>query len=380
MKIAIILPHFYPYVGGGEKMFYDLAVGLARMGHIIHVVARNVGEEYLGYKELEENLTVWYCPWRSMFGHPFPKEADIEPHIKWCDLVHTSIFTTSPVVSRLAGKYHKPSVLTIYEARGVKWYWADNFFRATAFFLVEQFTCRQKFSAYHAISDATKKDIETYCRRKKVTRVYLANEMGKQENDSSFCLREYFGIPRDSKVYLYYGRPGKTKGVHIYEKAIAKLKDKVLAEKKDTLKNTYFCFLLGREPEDLHAAFVKQIEKDGLTDLVRIRSSVARKDLENCIKQADVVVVPSLTEGFGFSALEACQIGTKLIYSDGGSLPEVAFGKCLPFKNRDVADLTDKLQLTLEQGENAFCDVPEKEFTYETMLGGIVSLYEEVMK
>ncbi len=374
MKIAIILPHFYPYVGGGEKMFYDLAMGLAGLGHEVHVVARNVGEEYLGYRKLDR-IEVWYCPWRSMFGHPFPKESDIEPHISWCDIVHTSIFTTSPVVSRLAGKYHKPSVLTIYEARGWKWYWADNFIRATVFFLVEQYTCRRRFDRYHAISDATKKDIERYMGKKNVTRVYLANELGKKENASDFSLRAYFGLKEDEKIFLYYGRPGKTKGVHIYEQAIAEVKKRM---ETFSGRKVCFCFLLGKEPEDLRAAFIRKIKKDGLEDIVRIRGSVERKDLEACIRQADTVVVPSLTEGFGFSALEACQIGTRLIYSDGGSLPEVAYGTCRSFKNRNVKDLADKLMAAIEEREDAFSVIPEKTFTYEEMLNGIVRIYEEV--
>lgn len=374
MKIAIILPHFYPYVGGGEKMFYDLAAGLVKLGHEVHVVTRNVGEEYLGYRKID-GMEIWYCPWRSMFGHPFPKESDIKPHISWCDIVHTSIFTTSPVVSRLARKYHKPSVLTIYEARGWKWYWADNFIRATVFFLVEQYTCRRRFDRYHAISDATKNDISRYMGKKNVTRVYLANEMGKSENHSDFSLRGYFDLPEDAKVFLYYGRPGKTKGIHIYEQAIAELKRRI-----ETLseQGVYFCFLLGREPEDLREAFMKKIKKDHLEDIVRIRDSVKRKDLEACIHQADTVVVPSLTEGFGFSALEACQIGTRLIYSDGGSLPEVAYGQCRSFQNRNVPDLVDKLAAVIEEREDAFLNVPEKTFTYEEMLNGIVGIYEEV--
>lgn len=376
MKIAIILPHFYPYVGGAEKMFYDLAMGLSKLGHEVHVVARNVGEEYLGYREMG-GIKVWYCPWRSMFGHPFPKESDIEPHISWCDIVHTSIFTTSPVVSRLARKYHKPSVLTIYEARGWKWYWADNVIRATAFFLVEQYTCRRRFDRYHAISDATKRDIERYMRKKNVTRVYLANELGKTENTSDFSLRGYFGLPEDAKVFLYYGRPGKTKGIHIYEQAIMEVNKRI--ELLST-KGIYFCFLLGKEPEELRAAFLRKIKKDRLEDIVRICDSVERKDLEACIRQADTVVVPSLTEGFGFSALEACQIGTRLIYSDGGSLPEVAYGTCRSFKNRDVMDLADKLIAVIEDKEDAFLNIPEKMFTYEEMLNGIIRIYEEAVK
>ena len=372
MKIAIVLPHFYPYVGGGEKMFYDLAIGLQNRGHEVRVVARNVGEEYLGEKVVN-GLNIKYCPWKSMFGHPFPKAEDIEPVIEWCDLVHTSIFTTSPVVSRLAQKHHKKSVLTIYEARGKKWYWADSFVRATAFYLVEQFTCRQKFDCYHAISEATKQDVIRYCGRKNVQMVYLANEMNQALSSDSFSLTDYFDIAPESRVFLYYGRPGKTKGVHVYEKAI-----RILNEQRAIPENVKFCFLLGKEPEDLREAFIKKIQTDGLGNAVRIAASVKREELASAIKQAECVVVPSLTEGFGFSALEACQMGSRLIYSDGGSLPEVAFGECRAFRNRDAEDLAEKLKAAMEQKEDAFCKVPEKVFTYENMIGGIIRLYETI--
>ena len=121
------------------------------------------------------------------------------------------------------------------------------------------------------------------------------------------------------------------------------------------------------------------ISKKGLDKYVVIKPSVTRKELGACILGADTVVVPSLTEGFGFSALEACQIGTNLIYSDGGSLPEVAYGKCLAFKNRDSRDLADKIEMVIKKGENAFDNVDPKTFTYDEMLGGIEDMYKSVM-
>ena len=377
MKIAIILPHFYPYVGGGETMFYDVARGMVERGHEVRVVAELVDEEHTGHKEVD-GIQVWYCPWKSMFGHPFPRTKDIEPHIRWCDVVHTSIFTTAPVVSRLARKYRKPSLLSVYEVRGNKWFWSDVFYRALIYYAVEQFSCRQKFDVYHAISEATKRDYLKYIGKRDVRRVYLANEMGKKagvegkKTSSEFSLRKYFGIG-DEKVILYYGRAGKTKGVHVYAQAIRLLKQRGI-----DLSGVRFCFLLGKEPEKPRKEFVETIEKWGLTEVVRVQGSVSREDLENCIGQADCVVVPSLTEGFGFSALEACQIGTPLIYSDGGSLPEVAYGKCRSFHNRDAQDLARKLAAVIREDTKAFRTVPEKNFSKEAMLGGLEEIYREI--
>ena len=372
MKIAFVLPHFYPYVGGGEKMFYDLALGLKERGHEIKVVARDVGEEYRGHK-IVNGLDILYCPWKEQFGHPIVNKKDAEEAIKWCDIVHTSIFTTSPVVSKLARKYKKPAILTIYEVRGNKWFWVDNFVKAIIYNTVEQYACRQKFDAYHAISDATKKDIETFCNKKNVTRVYLANEMKKDAYNTDFSLREYFGLEENQKVFLYYGRPGQTKGVQVYEKAI----EEIVINRK--INPDYkFCFILGKEPVDLRKKFEDLIKKKGLTEYVLIKDSVARDQLSACIASADCVVVPSLTEGFGFSALEACQLGAKLIYSDGGSLPEVAYGTCKSFANRDYKDLADKLIKVMNGDEDAFDTVEEKTFTYDEMIGGIEALYKNV--
>jgi glycosyltransferase involved in cell wall biosynthesis len=346
---------------------------MVERGHEVRVVAELVDEEHTGHKEVD-GIQVWYCPWKSMFGHPFPRTKDIEPHIRWCDVVHTSIFTTAPVVSKLARKYHKPSLLSVYEVRGNKWFWSDVFYRALIYYAVEQFSCRQKFDAYHAISDATKRDYLKYIGKRDVRRVYLANEMGKEGKrvSSDFSLRKYFGIG-DEKVLLYYGRAGKTKGVHVYAKAI-----RLLQKRGIDLSGVRFCFLLGKEPEKPRREFVNTIEKWGLTDIVRIRGSVSRADLEACIAQADCVVVPSMTEGFGFSALEACQIGTPLIYSDGGSLPEVAYGRCRSFHNRDAEDLARKLTAVIRGDVRAFRTIEEKDFTKEAMLGGLEAIYREI--
>lgn len=374
MKIAYILPHFYPYVGGGEKMFYDLAKGFAAMGHQVRVVAERVGEDNIGVKKFD-GMQVRYCPWKSAFGHPFPRTKDVEDVIKWCDVVHTSIFTTSPIVARLAKKYNKPSVITIYEARGNKWYWCDNFINATAFNIVEQFTCRQRFDVYHAISNATKKDVEKFCGRKNVDMVYIANEMSEAVVSESFDLRKYIGVPASQRVFLYYGRPGKTKGVHIYENAIGLLK-KAGAIPEDVT----FAFILGAEPKKPREEFIKAVEDDGLTDCVKVVDSVKRDELGAAIKQASYVVVPSLTEGFGFSALEACQLGAKLIYSDGGSLNEVTYGHCVSFKNRDSKDLARKIKAAIKKGDDAFDFVEEKHFTYDAMFEGIMNEYKQAIE
>ena len=276
-------------------------------------------------------------------------------------------------LNELAKKYKKPSVLTVYEVRGCKWFWTDVFYRSLIYFAVEQYSCRQRFDAYHCISDATKKDFQHYCgKRRNAQRVYLANDMGLAgcPVDPDFKIREFFKL-KNEFVILYYGRPGRTKGVYVLEKAICLLKKRGV-----DLSSVRFCFLLGNEPKRPRREFLNRMREDGLRGVVRVRPSVPRDSLAACIRQADCVVVPSLTEGFGFSALETCQSGTPLIYSDGGSLPEVAYGKCRSFENRNASDLADKLEAVISGDEDAFEQVPEKHFSREAMLDGIEEIYK----
>lgn len=72
---------------------------------------------------------------------------------------------------------------------------------------------------------------------------------------------------------------------------------------------------------------------------------------------ADVVAVPSLTEGLGLSAIEALSTGCPVVASDVGGLPEVivdeALGKCVPAG--DVTSLASAIndQLTAGRGNTA---------------------------
>ncbi|HTY36223.1 MAG TPA: glycosyltransferase family 1 protein, partial [Bacteroidota bacterium] len=61
----------------------------------------------------------------------------------------------------------------------------------------------------------------------------------------------------------------------------------------------------------------------GITDAVRDLGQLEEADLVAAYNAAEIAVLPSLYEGFGFPALEAMACGTAVIVSSGGALPEV---------------------------------------------------------
>jgi glycosyltransferase involved in cell wall biosynthesis len=63
------------------------------------------------------------------------------------------------------------------------------------------------------------------------------------------------------------------------------------------------------------------VEEHGVADAVRFLEYVPEAGLATLYSSADVLVMPSLYEGFGLPVVEAMACGTPVVCSDGGSLP-----------------------------------------------------------
>jgi glycosyltransferase involved in cell wall biosynthesis len=80
-----------------------------------------------------------------------------------------------------------------------------------------------------------------------------------------------------------------------------------------------------------------------LGDAVTFLDFVADADLAALYHAADVLAMPSLSEGFGIPVLEAMACGTPVVCSDGGALPEVAGDAALLVPPEDVDALAAAL-------------------------------------
>jgi glycosyltransferase involved in cell wall biosynthesis len=80
---------------------------------------------------------------------------------------------------------------------------------------------------------------------------------------------------------------------------------------------------------------------------IELRSYVAHDELPALYRGARVVVVPSLAEGFGLTALEAMATGTPVVASDRTSLPEVVGDGGLLVDPTDVAAIADAVTAVL---------------------------------
>lgn len=86
----------------------------------------------------------------------------------------------------------------------------------------------------------------------------------------------------------------------------------------------------------------------GMTERVKFLDYVPVQDLPALYAGAELAVLPSLYEGFGFPALEAQACETPLVCSNSSSLPEVAGEGAFYFDPQSVGEMCQALRMVLE--------------------------------
>ena len=95
----------------------------------------------------------------------------------------------------------------------------------------------------------------------------------------------------------------------------------------------------------LRASMEEQAAQLGCADHIRFVGRQPQEELSQWYSQMDIVLMPSRSEGFGLTAIEAMAHGCVMVASDVGGLPEVVRdGICgLLHRTEDVADMAAKI-------------------------------------
>jgi glycosyltransferase involved in cell wall biosynthesis len=141
----------------------------------------------------------------------------------------------------------------------------------------------------------------------------------------------------DSPVVLHVGQAGFYKNLEGCLRVIARLR-------RDGLDVTFV-----RVGQPLRPAQVQLAKKLGLEDSVRQLGALGADDLVALYNAADVLLFPSLYEGFGWPPLEAMACGTPVVCSAAGSLAEVVGNAALITDADDDQGLTARITAVLTE-------------------------------
>ena len=103
----------------------------------------------------------------------------------------------------------------------------------------------------------------------------------------------------------------------------------------------------------LRASMEQQAVELGCADHIRWVGRQPQEELSQWYGQMDIVLMPSRSEGFGLTAIEAMACGCVMVASDVGGLPEVVRdGECgLLHRTEDVPDMAAKITTLIRDQE-----------------------------
>jgi len=368
MKILFVLENYYPHLGGVEVLFRNLCEGLASLGHDISIVTHRIK----GTKKFEvlNDVKIYRVNcFHSRYFFTFLAIPKVFRIAKECDLIHTTTFNGAFPAWFVSKLSRKRCIITIHEVWVGKWdkLTEMSWLISKIHDLLERMIYLLNFDKYIAVSQSTKKQLEDIgIKKEKVTFVYNGvdySHWNPKKYDRS-KMRKMLGLEKNF-VYIFSGRPGISKGLEYLIKAVPLISLKIpnskllaIVSKDKAYKKRY----------DHILRLIKQLK---IEDNVIIHDPVHYKELPGYIRSADCVVVPSLAEGFGFAAAEACAMNIPVVASNTTSLPEVVSGKYVLVKPRDEKSIAEGVVDIIKTKQK-----PLKKFKNEDFINNYIKVYD----
>ena len=372
MKVLFVLDNYFPFIGGAEILFKHVCEGLAGRGHEVTVVT-NV-QPNAPEKESINGVTIQRIRtphFASRYWFAFLSIPRCMKLAGAADIIHTTTYTSAfPawLSSRFKGR---KCIITVHEVIGEGWksMMGMNWFMAWLHELLERIIVVIPFDRYVSVSGYTAERIHRYGVKKgKVAVVYngIDYDLFDPAKADGRAVRKKLGL-EDKFVYMYYGRPGISKGLEYLVRAVP-----LIAEK---IPNARLLMILGKMPEDGYRKITGMVKAMGLEDKVTLLEPVPRDELPSYIAASDCVVVPSISEGFGFTASEACALGKPVVASNVASLPEVISGTHMLVQPADPASIAAGVEAVYNKND---VHTPEKRFLWSDCVNGYEKIYFEL--
>jgi L-malate glycosyltransferase len=372
MNIGIVC---YPTFGGSGVVATELGIALAHKGHKVHFITYsqpfrlNQFNENLFYHEVNVNdyPLFDYQPYESVLAS---KIVDVAIYER-LDILHVHYAIPHASVAYLAQqilksrKINLPYITTLH-GTDITLVGQDPSFEPVIFFSLNN------SNGITSVSESLRKDtLKTFKISNDIKVIPNFIKIEEHTTTVETCHRENFAAPNE-RILIHISNFRKVKRVE----DVLRVFDIVRKEIPCKL------ILVGDGPE--RPAIDKLCrELNTCSDIISVGKIANPKEV---LSIADIFVLPSETESFGLSALEAMAMKLPVISSNTGGIPELNIHGKTGYMSK-VGDYEDMAKNTIEllSNENKFQQFREnafeqaKKFDIDVILPMYEKLYEEII-
>jgi glycosyltransferase involved in cell wall biosynthesis len=357
MRIAILVGAFPPkWLAGTEIATYNLAGYLARKGHEVHVItSRDDGLPNLSQESGFYVHRVSYPKIRTIGILPFWVRLCLQIQKIKPDIVHSQSLM-----------YGVPAIMTkkILKIPYVVWGQGSDIYLPGKLLSMISKPIIQNADTVLALTEDMKQEIQNIYNRETIVVPNGIDLMGFKY--SSRCSKE-----RGSRTVIFVGRLHPVKGVQYLIEAMT-----IVHQRMPDIK----LIIVGDGTE--RSNLKRLVEELDLNDCIQFLGQVPQERIPEVMHQADVFVLPSLSEGFPVVLLEAMASGLPVIATSVRGIPDIIGegknGHLVNVKRPDeIADKILTLMLDNKQWEEISLNNKERAemFTWDKIADKVEKIY-----
>ena len=312
MKLLFVLENYHPHIGGVETLFKSLCESLASRGEEVTVFTTGVIKT-AAKKETLNGVHIIRTGYSNRYLFTFISVVALIPLARKCDHIHTTSYNAAIPAKLAAWWCKKPISITFHEVWATLWFKLPYMTKLGAWlhYTFEQFILKLRFDRFVAVSNSTRQGlIEHGVSVNRISMIYNGLDYKDFETKEAGTGSGF--------TYCYFGRLGVSKGLDLLLEAVPLIHEQI--------PESHFKLIIPKIPRSFYKRIQKAIKTLGIRDDTIELNHLPFTLLKREISSADVVVIPSYSEGFCFTAVESMALGTPLVISGKGALAEVVTG------------------------------------------------------
>ncbi len=379
MKVLHVAASLSPKWGGPTMVIQGLTEALVKRGVIITIFAPfRKGEECVVPKGVDVKLfpqSVFAKLWRN---HSFTLAKQLKKALKEFDILHIhEIWHHSHFSAYNAAKFFGiPFVITIH---GELEPWSLNYkkLKKRIYANLIQRRILREAKAIHAITNKEVESIRNFGVDNKI--VVVGNGIDIEAFRSSFPkqkLLEYYPELKSKKIILFLGRLHPNKGLDILIRAFRRV--------VESYPETHL-LIAGPDENGYQKHIAKLLAEENVAKCVTFAGILIGEKKLTALSGADLFILPSYSEGFSISILEAMASGLPVIITKQCNFPEVEKSNAGIVINPRIDELADAMtkligsnEIMKEMGENGKKLVGEK-YNWKIISEKMFYLYQEIL-